>query len=84
MWRSFHSEELHSMVHLIYHVVRVLKYRRLRCGDHVARIEEGKSFFKILTGTPTEKIPLGRPKRRREKDIMDHKEIGINRLNFLI
>jgi hypothetical protein len=39
---------------------------------------EGRSAFKILTCTPTEKIPLGRPRRRWEDSIrMDLKEIGI-------
>ena len=37
------------------------------------------SVFKILTGKPTGKRPLGRPRRRWEDNIrMDLKEIGIN------
>ena len=44
----------------------------MRAG-HVARMEEGRSYFKILTGTPT-----GRPRRRGKDNIrMDLKEIGI-------
>ena len=43
---------------------------------------EGKSAFKILTGTPTGKRPLGRPRRRWEDNIrMDLKKIGINTRN---
>ena len=45
-------------------IVRVIKSRRVRWADHVARMEEGKSAFKILTGKPTGKRPLGRPRRR--------------------
>ena len=42
-------------------------------------MEEGRSAFKILTGTPAGKRPLGRPRRRWEDNIrMDLKEIGIN------
>ena len=42
-------------------------------------MEEGRSTFKILTGKPTGKRPLGRPKRRREDNIrMDLEEIGIS------
>ena len=42
-------------------------------------MEAGRSVFKILTGTPTGKIPLGRPRRRWEDNIrMDLKAIGIN------
>ena len=37
--------------------------RRLRWGGYVAKIEEGKSTFKILTGTLTGKGYLGRPRR---------------------
>ena len=45
-------------------------------------MEEGRSSFKILTGTPAEKRPLGRPRRRWEDNIrMDLKEIGINMWN---
>ena len=41
-------------------------------------MEEGKSAFKILTGKPTGKRPLGRPRRRCEDNIrIDLEEIGI-------
>ena len=53
--------------------------RRLGCAGHVPRMEEGRSTFKILTGKPTGKIPLGRPRRRCEENIrMDLEEIVIN------
>ena len=48
----------------IHNIVRVIKSRRLRWAGHVARMEEGRSAFKILTGKPTGKRPLGRPRRR--------------------
>ena len=38
----------------------------------------------MLIGTPTGKIPLGRPRRRREDNIRkDLKEIGINTKNWV-
>ena len=40
-------------------------------------MEEGRSAFKILTGKPIGKIPLGRPKPSLEDNI-DLKEIGSN------
>ena len=59
-------------------IVREIKYRRLRWAGHVARMEEGMSAFKILTGKPTVKRPLGRPTRRWQDNIrMDLEEIGI-------
>ena len=42
-------------------------------------MEEGRSVFKILTGTSAGKGPLGRLRRRWENNIrMDLKEIGTN------
>ena len=38
-------------------------------SGHVARMEEGRSAFKILTRKPTGKRPLGRPRRRWEDNI---------------
>ena len=41
-------------------IFRVTKSTRLRRASHVARKEEGRSAFKILTGKPTGKRPLGK------------------------
>ena len=38
-------------------------------GGHVSRMEEGRSAFKMLTGTPAGKGSLGRPKSRWEDNI---------------
>ena len=47
-------------------------------------MEEGRSPLKILTGEPTGKRPLGRPRRRWEENIrMDLEEIGINAGNWV-
>ena len=44
----------------------------------------GRACFKILTGKPTGKRPLGRPRRRWEEYIrMDLREIGINAGNWV-
>ena len=65
-------------------IVRVIRSRRLRWAGHVARLEEGRSAFKILTGKPTGKRPLGRPRRRWEDNIrMDLEEISINAGNWV-
>ena len=47
----------------------MIKCRRLRWGGHVARMEEGRSAFKILTGKLARKRPFGRPSRRWEDNI---------------
>jgi hypothetical protein len=41
----------------------VIKSRRLRWTGYVARMDESRSF-KLLTGKPIDKRPLGRPWRR--------------------
>ena len=62
------SEELLSLFHSP-NTVKVIKSRRLRWAEDVARMEEGRSAFEILTGKPTGKITLGRSKHRWEYTI---------------
>ena len=58
----------------------MIKSKRLRWAGHVARMEEGRSAFKILTSKPTGR----RPWRRWEDNIrMDLEEIGINAGNWV-
>ena len=42
--------------------VRGIKSKRLGWADHLAIMEEGRRAFKILTGKPTGKRALGRPR----------------------
>ena len=51
-WRRLHNEELHSLYRSP-KIVRMIKRIRLRWTGHVARREDGRSAFKILTGKPT-------------------------------
>ena len=47
-------------------------------------MEEGRSVFKILTGKPAGKRPLGSPRYRWEYNIkIDLKEISINTRNWV-
>ena len=63
-------------------VTSVTKFRRLRWASHLARLEEGKGSFNILTGKPLWKRPLGTPRCRSEDIIrMDLKELGVNTTN---
>ena len=56
----------------------MIKSRRLRWTGHVARMEESRSDFKILTGKPTRKRRLERPRHTREDNVrMYLKEINI-------
>ena len=56
----------------------------MRWAGHVTRVKEGRSAFKILTGTRTGKGSLGRPRRKWEDNIrIDLKEIGISTRNWV-
>ena len=47
----------------------MIKSRRFIWEGHIAKMEEGASAFKTLTGKPTGKRPLGKPRRRWEDNI---------------
>ena len=65
-------------------IVRVIKSRRLRWARHVAILGGSRSALKILTGKPTGKRPLGRPRGRWEENIrLDLEEIGMNAGNWV-
>ena len=82
-WRRLHNEELYNLYRSP-NLVRVIKSRKLKWAGLVVRMEDGRSAFKILTGKPTGKRPLGRPRRRWEDNIrMDLEEIGINAGNWV-
>ena len=54
------------------------------CVVILARMEEGRTAFKILTGKPTGKRHLGRPRRRWEDNIrMDLKDLGMDTRNMV-
>ena len=69
-WRRLHNEELHSLYRSP-NIVWMIKSRRLRLAGHVARMAEGRSAFKILTGTAAGKKPLGRP-RSSKRTILEY------------
>ena len=56
-WRRLHNEGFHSL-NRSPNIVRLIKSRRLRWAGHVARMEEDRRYFKMLTGKPTEKRTL--------------------------
>ena len=54
----------HMYKNKLTNVMALIKSRRMKWAGNVARMEEGRSAFKILTSKPTGKRPLGRPRRR--------------------
>jgi hypothetical protein len=46
-------------------IIRMIKSRRMRWAEHVARIgEKKKNAYRMLVGKPEGKRPLGRPRCR--------------------
>jgi len=45
-------------------IVRVVKSRRMRWAEHVARMGEEMWVYRVLVGKPEGRRPLGRPRRR--------------------
>jgi hypothetical protein len=81
-WRKLHNDELHSL-YPSPNIVRVIKSRKMRWVEHVARLREGRGVYRVLVGKPEGKRPLGRPRRRWENNIKpDLREIGIDGENW--
>jgi hypothetical protein len=82
-----HGENCIGELHSLYsspNIVRVIKSRRMRWAEHVARMGEGRSVHRVLVGRPEGKRRLGRPRRRWEDNIkMDLREIGIDGANWI-
>jgi hypothetical protein len=71
-----HNEELNDLYSLP-NIVWVVKSRRMRWAEHVARMGEGRGVHRVLVGKPEGRRPLGRPRLRWEDNIkMDLQEVG--------
>jgi len=62
-WRRLHNEELNGL-YSSPNVVRVIKLRKMRWTEHVARMGEERGVCRVLVGKPEGRRPLGRPRRR--------------------
>ena len=62
----------------------MIKSRRLRWAGHLARMEEHRSVYIILTRKPLRKRSFGKTRRRWEDNIrMDLREIYANTRNWV-
>jgi hypothetical protein len=62
-WRKLHNEELRDL-YSSPSIIRIIKSRRMRWANYIARIGEKKNANRLLVGKPEGKRPLRRPRRR--------------------
>jgi hypothetical protein len=74
-WRKLHNEELHDF--LLFAIIRIMKSRRMRWAEYVARMGEKRNAYRLLVGKSEGRRPLGRSRRRWLDNIrMDLEEMG--------
>ena len=75
-WIQLHKEELNEL-YFSPNITRVIKSRRMRWIEHVARMGESRGVYRFLVGKREGRRPLGRRRRRLEDNIkMDLQEVG--------
>jgi hypothetical protein len=67
-WRKLHNEELNDL-YSSPNIVRVIKWRRMRWAEHVARMGENRVLSRVLVRKPEGNRPLGRPRHSWEGNI---------------
>jgi hypothetical protein len=65
--RRLHNEELYALYSP--NIIWVIKSRRLRGAESVARMGERRGAYRVLMWKPEGRRPLGRPRRRYEDNI---------------
>jgi hypothetical protein len=75
-WRKLHNEELRDL-YCSPSIIRMIKSRRMRWAEHVARMGAKVNTFRLFVGKTEGKRPLGRPRHRWVDNInMDLVKIG--------
>jgi hypothetical protein len=62
-WTRLHNKELYAL-YSSQNIIRVIKSKRLRWAEHVARMGERRGAYRALLGKTEGRRPLGRPRRR--------------------
>jgi hypothetical protein len=66
------------------YIVRVIKSRRMRWAEYVARMGEGRGVYRVLVGKPEGRRPLGIPRCRWEDNIkQDLQKMGCGGMNWI-
>jgi hypothetical protein len=82
-WRKLHIEELCNL-YCPPSIIRIIKSRRMRWAEHVARMGKKRNAYRILVVKPEGKRPLRRPRHRWEDNIrMDLTDIGLGVMDWI-
>jgi hypothetical protein len=82
-WRRLHNKELYAL-YSSPNINRVIKSRRLRWAEHVARMGERRVAYRALVWKPEGRRPFGKPRRRWEDNIkMDLREVGWGGMDWI-
>ena len=82
-WRRLHNEELNDL-YPSPNIVRVIKSKRMRWAEHVARMGEERGVYRVLVGRPEGRRPLGRPSHRCVDNIrMDLQDVGCGYMDWI-
>jgi hypothetical protein len=75
-WRKLHNEEINGL-YCSPNILRVIKSKRIRWAEQVARMGETRGAYKVLVGKTEVKRQRGRYRQRWEDNIkMDLQEVG--------
>ena len=75
-WRRLQNEELNDL-YSSPNIVRVIKSRRMRWAERVARMGEERGMYRVWVGKLEGRRSLGRPRGRWVDNIrMDLQEVG--------
>ena len=81
-WRRLHNEELNDL-YSSPNIVRVIKSRRMRWAEDVARMGEERGGYRVLLGKPEGRRPLGRPRRRWVDNIRMDLQVGCGYVDWI-
>ena len=82
-WRKLHKEELNNL-YSSPNIIRLIKSRRMRWAEHVARMGKRRSVYRVLVWKPEGKRPLGMPRHRWENNVkVDFQEVRCGGMDWI-
>ena len=69
MQKTYRYSQKPSVLYSLPNILLVVKSKRMRWEEHVARMGKGRGVHKVLVGKSEGKRPLGTPRRKWEDNI---------------